>query len=65
MKKEPDILEVEEKIIKSLDKLDKLFDDYEKLCNKQNETFDPINWIKKKFLFLKEKNKKLPRNYSG
>jgi hypothetical protein len=57
MKKEMGVLEVEEKILKNLDKLDKLFDDYEKLCNKQNETFDPIDWIKKKFLFLKGKNK--------
>jgi hypothetical protein len=55
MKKEMGVLEVEEKIIKSLDKLDKLFDDYEKLCSKQNETFDPINWIKKKFLSIKGK----------
>jgi hypothetical protein len=55
MKKEMGVLEVEEKILTSLDKLDKLFDDYEKLCSKQNEAFDPIKWIKNKFLSLKRK----------
>jgi hypothetical protein len=58
MKKEMGVLEVEEKILKNLDKLDKLFDDNEKLCSKPNETIDLINWIKKKFLSLKGKNKK-------
>jgi len=59
MKKEMGVLEVEEKILNNLDKLDKLFDDYEKLCNKPKKTIDPINWIKTKFLFIKGKNKKI------
>jgi len=55
MKKEMGVLEVEEKILNNLDKLDKLFDDYEKLCNNPKETIDPISWIKNKFLSIRRR----------